>query len=177
MPEASSSHVSSGTSASIEILPAALSIGREAIHLILIEPDLPFLPDRTQILTGSEYRVSTIRDVHELFALGTRESFNLAVISELLGFAALESATRFVRAQWPEARILLLGGAQRALEDHLYDERIEASCTPNELLKLLAMLYQKRGGGRPFIVPTILASSSLSQATSVGEQVSFIKSR
>jgi hypothetical protein len=155
MLEGSSSYAFNRDSANFDPLTAPAPVSREAVSLILIEPELAFLPDRVPMLTEADYRVTTVRDIRELFPLCSRSTFTVALLSELLGPAALDSAARFVRSQWPVARILLLGSAQRRLEDHLYDERIDASCTPQDLLKMLATFDQRKLGGRPFIVPSL----------------------
>jgi hypothetical protein len=106
------------------------------------------------MLTEADYRVTTVRDIRELFPLSTRSTYSFALLSELLGAPALDSAARFVRTQWPSARIFFLGNAQRMLDDHLYDERIEVSCKSHELLKTLAALERKKLTGRPFVLPS-----------------------
>ena len=140
---------------SVAGLPIPLGGNTEVASLILVEPDLYFLPDRALMLTEAHYRVTTVRDIRELASLGGQSTFRIAVLSELLGPAALESAARFVRTQWPAARILFLGASQRMLEDHLYDERIGPSCTPHELLKGIQALERTLLGARPFIVPAL----------------------
>ncbi len=134
-------------------LPIPHGGDREVPSLILVEPDLCFLPDRALMLTEAYYRVTTVRDVRELASLSIQSTFAIALLSELLGSAALESAARFVRTRWPAARILFLGASQRMLEDHLYDERIAPSCTPHELLKGIEALDRTPLVSRPFIVP------------------------
>jgi hypothetical protein len=106
------------------------------------------------MLTEADYRVTTIRDIRELSPLSTRSTYSFALLSELLGAPALDSAARFVRTQWPSARILFLGNAQRMLDDHLHDERIEVSCKTHELLKTLAALDRQKLTGRPFVLPS-----------------------
>jgi hypothetical protein len=136
-------------------LPTPLGGNKEMPSLILVEPDLCFLPDRALMLTEAYYRVTTVRDIRELASLSIQSTFAIALLSELLGPAALESAARLVRTQWPAARILFLGASQRMLEDHLYDERIAPSCTPHELLKAIEALDRALLGARPFIVPAL----------------------
>jgi hypothetical protein len=66
----------------------------------------------------------------------------LAVLSDTLGRSGLCFAAEYVRAQWPSARILVLGSAQRVLEDHLYDEALAHGFQPKRLLDSLARLSE-----------------------------------
>lgn len=135
MPEASFSHSSGSDLAHLYSPPHGVGVTKQGRNLVLVEPDLSFLPDRAFMLTEAEYRVTTVRDIRELCPLSSRSTYSFALLSELLGAPALDSAARFVRTEWPAARILFLGNAQRMLDDHLYDERIELSCKSHELLK------------------------------------------
>ena len=47
-----------------------------------------------------------------------------------------------VRSQWPLARILIIGRAATMLEDQLYDEQVERSTEPGQLLDDLERLYK-----------------------------------
>ncbi|ADW71307.1 hypothetical protein AciX9_4355 (plasmid) [Granulicella tundricola MP5ACTX9] len=156
----------------ISRLQAQRDESREESSLILVEPDLSFLPDRALMLTEASYRVTTVRDIRELASLCSPRLFGIALLSELLGPAALDFAARFVRTEWPGARILFLGASQRVLEDHLYDERIEASCKPHELLKAIGTLHRTRSTARPFIVPALAANTTLEPKVSSSKQQS-----
>ena len=134
-------------------LPIPHGGDKKVPSLILVEPDLCSLRDRALMLTEACYRVTAVRDVRQLGSLSIQSTFAIALLSELLGPAALESAAQIVRTQWPAARILFLGASQRMLEDHLYDERIAPSCTGHELLRAIEALDRTLLGARPFIVP------------------------
>jgi hypothetical protein len=47
-----------------------------------------------------------------------------------------------VRAQWPEARILILGEPPSQFDDHLYDDTVAHATDGNTLLKVLAKLAE-----------------------------------
>jgi hypothetical protein len=78
----------------------------------------------------------------DIFALRHTKAIALAIVSDCLGPRSLTAMTETVRRQWPLARILILGRAESVLEDHLYDEQIEHSIDPNQLLKDLERLYK-----------------------------------
>jgi hypothetical protein len=139
---------------------AATSQGQP--NLILIEPDLTYLPDRALLLAESDYCVTTLRDVRELFFMQDRRTFAVALLSQLLGAVALDSAARYVRSQWPVARILILGQAAQLMEDYLYDEAIDQFCKPQDLLKAVATLSHdpQQSGGRPFVLASPISKRS-----------------
>ena len=78
----------------------------------------------------------------DIFDLRRMTEIHLAVLSDTLGRSGLCSAAEYVRAQWPSARILVLGTAQLVLEDHLYDEAVAHGFQPKKLLDILARLSE-----------------------------------
>lgn len=49
---------------------------------------------------------------------------------------------RIVRKNWPWARILVFGSSRAAIEDNLYDARIDQRARPEVLLAALLMLTE-----------------------------------
>jgi hypothetical protein len=82
----------------------------------------------------------TVVNMSGLFALAQSDPFPIAVLSDRLGPSELIAAAQFVRRQWPQARILVLGQAAPVLGDNLYDDSIAHSCEQVGLLKTLARL-------------------------------------
>ena len=66
----------------------------------------------------------------------------IAILSESLGRAVLTGTAEVVRKSWPQARILILGSSRAAIEDHLYDARIDHRAGPEDLLAALLMLSE-----------------------------------
>jgi hypothetical protein len=66
----------------------------------------------------------------------------LAMLSDRLGRYLLEKAAATIRRQWPRTRILIIGKAAMVLEDHLYDEQIDRSSDPQQVLAELEKLYE-----------------------------------
>lgn len=66
----------------------------------------------------------------------------IAILSESLGFVILCATAQIVRKNWPRARILLFGRDRDAIEDNLYDARIDRQARPEDLLAALLMLAE-----------------------------------
>jgi hypothetical protein len=65
---------------------------------------------------------------------------HLAVLSDTLGSSGLRSLAQDVRRQWPLARVLIIGAAQVALDDPLYDEAVERRVSSTDFLAALTKL-------------------------------------
>lgn len=111
-------------------------------RVLLVEPDLDILADRTLLLSRSKYTVAPASSYREIFGLRSEIGFGLAVLNDSLGGLAVRAAAEFVRRQWPSARILILGNAEAALDDYLYDEVVEHRIEPAELLDTLARMSE-----------------------------------
>jgi hypothetical protein len=111
-------------------------------RVLLVEPDLDVLSDRTLLLSRSKYTVAPASSYREIFGLRSEIGFGLAVLNDSLGGLALRAAAEFVRRQWPSARILILGNAQATLEDYLYDEAVNHRIESTEFLDTLARLSE-----------------------------------
>jgi len=111
-------------------------------RVLLVEPDLEVLDNKTQLLSKSNYIVAPAGSYREIFGLRSEIGFRLAVLSDTLGELALRAATEFIRRQWPSACVLILGNAQAALEDYLYDEAVNHRIQSTELLDTLARLSE-----------------------------------
>ena len=112
------------------------------LSALIVEPDQDLLAGRALLLASSNYLVTTAGSHREIFDLRRMTEIHLAVISSTLGRSCLCSAAEDIRAQWPSARILVLGTAQQLLEDHHYDEAIDHGFQPGKLLDTLARLSE-----------------------------------
>jgi len=110
--------------------------------VLLIDPDISVLSSESSLLAKSNYCVTPASSHAELFVLRETKAIALAILSDSLGQQLLASIAQTVRRQWPLARILILGRAQSVLEDHLYDEEINDSLTPELLLDEIERLYR-----------------------------------
>ena len=112
-------------------------------QVLLVEPDTAVLSARTILLRNSNYCVSSALSDRELFALRHKKVVALAILSASLGCRSLRASAEVVRRQWPLARILILGRSAFRLEDHLYDEQIDLSQEPKQLLGALDRLSEE----------------------------------
>ena len=111
--------------------------------ILLVEPDITLLTAEAHLLTCSDYAVTPAFSSREIFALRETKAIALAILSDSLGPELLPAIAHAVRKQWPLARILIAGQAESALEDQLYDERIENPSDPKQLLEEVERLYKK----------------------------------
>jgi hypothetical protein len=113
-------------------------------RVLVVEPDEHLLASRTLLLSSSNYLVTAAGSHRDVFDLSCMTEIHLAVLSDTLGRSGLCSAAEYVRAQWPSARILILGTAQFVLEDYLYDEAVGHGLQPKGLLDTLERLSENR---------------------------------
>ena len=142
MPEAAvypSTPTTIETVRSLPIIPVADLIWR---GVLLVDPDISLLSAESLLLTNSNYRVTPAFSHRELFALRETKALALAILSDSLGRQLLSAIAETVRKQWPLARILIWGRAESVLEDHLYDEQINHSLNPIQILDDLERLYK-----------------------------------
>jgi hypothetical protein len=110
--------------------------------ILLVEPDVTRLAAEALILTRSNYCVTPAFSQMEIFILRDTKAIALAILSDCLGSRLLAAVAKTVRMQWPRARILILGRPESVLEDHLYDEQIDRSLDPKQLLEDIERLYK-----------------------------------
>ena len=123
-------------------LPKAAAVLSTWRGILLVEPDISLLRAETHLLTCSDYSVTPAFSSREIFALRETKAIALAILSDSLGPQLLPAIAHAVRKQWPLARILILGQAGSALEDQLYDEKIENPSDPKRLLEEVERLYK-----------------------------------
>jgi hypothetical protein len=133
------------------------------LKVLLVEPDLEVLANRTLVLSRSNYAVAPANNYREIFSLHDEIGFCLAVLNDTLGEMALRAAAEFVRRQWPSARILILGNAQAALEDYLYDEVVNHRIRSEELLDTLERLSKDDWSLRSRLVGSRLRSDCIDE--------------
>ena len=119
--------------------PATIAHTAKGLSLLLVDGNVCSLERHQSILSNSGYLVITATTLTEVIAL-RQMAIRLAVLSETLGWSILRSAAENVRRTWPRARILVLGAAQRVLDDPLYDEAADCQITSINLLSVLQKL-------------------------------------
>jgi hypothetical protein len=114
-----------------------------------VEPEFDLLANRSLLLTGSSYSVTTVGSKNEVCDLPRDDGFSFAVLNDTLGQPALCLIAIYVRRTWPSARmILILKGVESGLEDHLY-ERIDYPFRPKALLDAIVKLADDPWNQRP----------------------------
>jgi hypothetical protein len=120
--------------------------------VLLVDQDQELLAFRAMLLVRSNYRVTTAcseRSIPDLASdlgsdlgvdLGAVARIDVAILSDTLGLSGLRSAAIYVRAHWPEARILVLRVAPSPLEGYLYNEAVDHTIQPEELIDIVARL-------------------------------------
>jgi hypothetical protein len=112
--------------------------------ILIVEPHKGLLAARTMLLAAADYYVGVSGSTGTEVPEGRSEGYEVAVaiLSESLGYTILTSTARAVRERWRYARILILGRGKSAIEDYLYDARIDHKARPEDLLAALMMLSE-----------------------------------
>ena len=76
---------------------------------------------------------------------------SIAVIKSEGNRRELEGKAQQIRRRWPHAGILLVCSSPDALDDHLYDERVPAGISPQDLLTAIRNLDAQKQGVRKMI--------------------------
>ncbi|AXC13798.1 hypothetical protein ACPOL_4526 [Acidisarcina polymorpha] len=116
----------------------------QTVNVLLVEPAMSPRSDREAVLSAGAYCVTAVCDVRGIFLLRDEKPVAFAVINDTLGPFGLRATAECVRRQWPLAKILILGRAAPALEDHLYDEAISHRHEATAFLDVLQMLVENR---------------------------------
>jgi len=122
-------------------IPAAFPQAAPWRGILAVEPDLATLQAGSLRLTQANYCVTRASGGHELFTLRGTKALAIAILSDHLGQRHLGAVAETVRRQWPRTRILILGQPPGDLEDYLYDEQINRSPEPQQVLADLESLY------------------------------------
>ncbi len=110
-------------------------------RILAVEPDIAVLNAGALLLTKANFCVTLASSDNELFILRHTRAIALAILSDRLGQRLLGMVAATVRRQWPRTRILILGKAPPVFEDHLYDEQMDRSSDPKQVVADLEKLY------------------------------------
>ena len=127
----------------VDRLSSIASERSSRLRLLLADANVDSLSSRALSLSNSGYRVVIASTRNEVFDLCSI-AIHLAVLSDSLGKSSLRGVAEDLRRQWPRARILILGAAQTALDDPLYDEAVDRRISPEDLLAALVKLSTSR---------------------------------
>jgi hypothetical protein len=132
------------TGSQLHVCPSNAPQKPHTVNVLLVEPAMTPRSDWEAVLSAGAYCVTAVCDVREVFLLRDEKSVAFAVINDMLGPFGLRATAECVRRQWPLAKILILGRAAPALEDHLYDEAISHRHEETAFLGVLQMLVENR---------------------------------
>lgn len=135
--------------------------------ILLVEPEITLLTAQALLLTRSDYSVTPAFSQLEIFILREKKAIALAILSDGLGPRLLAVAAHSVRKQWPLARILVIGRPQSVLEDHLYDEQVDHSSDPKQLLEDVERLYSDSWNQRSYTLNWDVRRAGTSAARSL----------
>jgi hypothetical protein len=83
----------------------------------------------------------------ELWLLPKHVDVDAAILHCTLSSLELEDASRFIRRQWPSARILVIRAGSEFLDDALYDDRVLPAVASQVLLPTIERLTGRRREG------------------------------
>ena len=110
--------------------------------ILIVEPHEGLRAARSMLL-GAADRSADLSKTTDVGPRGSDErNVTFAVLSESLGYAVLTETAQLIRKNWPRARVLIFGRSGAAIEDHLYDARIDHRARPEDLLAALLMLAE-----------------------------------
>ncbi len=85
-------------------------------------------------------RLSIATDCRELWVIPKQELIHLVILHNSLSLFELEESCRFIRQQWPQAKILVVRWGVGFLYDGLYDDRVGPTVTAEVLLTTIERL-------------------------------------
>lgn len=123
--------------------------------ILIVEPHEGLLSARSMLLAAADYYVGVSACIENSVERNNECEVAIAILSESLGRAVLIGTAEIVRRNWPRARILIFGSSRDAIEDNLYDARIDHRARPEELLAALLMLteYPRNQKATPAAIP------------------------
>jgi hypothetical protein len=111
-----------------------------AIHVLSVGPMDRGSMVHDALLDERNFHLTIATDCHKLWVIPRQESLQVVILHNTLSSFELEDASRFIRRQWPRARILVVSSGESFLEDALYDDRVAPTVTPGVLLTTIEQL-------------------------------------
>jgi len=110
-------------------------------------------PASLSILVGDalsdswKFQLTIAKDFRQLWLTPKDVCVDVAVLHCTLAPLELEDASRFIRRQWPSARILVIRPDSEFLDDALYDDRVLPAVASQVLLPTIERLTGRRHEG------------------------------
>jgi CheY-like chemotaxis protein len=117
-------------------------------RLLLVEPDLELRESRSLLLSSLRLTVHAAGYHLDLFQLLHENRYKLIVLELLRNEEYASQVAEFVRENWPEAKILLLGQSCGDLDDWLYDDIVDPCCNPAGIIQSAQRLLEWARTGR-----------------------------
>jgi hypothetical protein len=96
----------------------------ETIHILCVGPVDRSYMVHDVLLEVPNSQLSIVTDYRELWVIPKQGAIHLVILHNTLSLFELEEACRFIRQQWPHARILVVRRGGGFLDDELYDDRV-----------------------------------------------------
>ena len=125
----------------------------EEIHLLLISPidhsyalsDAFTEKEHSRLAVARNCReLWMIPDLRELWVIPKHETLDVAILHDTISSFELDEACRFIRHQWPSAKILVIRAGENFLDDALYDDRVMPGASAGVLLKAVDEILTRR---------------------------------
>lgn len=117
-------------------------------QVLLVESDSDLRESRRLLLTSLGLPVHAVGYHLEVFQLLRESHYSLIVVDLLHSEEYASQIAEFVRASWPEAKILVLGQSCGHLDDWLYDDVVDPCCNPEGLIQSAQHLLEWARTGR-----------------------------
>jgi hypothetical protein len=95
---------------------------------------------RDAFLVRGRCRLSVVTSYRDLFNIPKQQSFELAILHEMLSIGEFRDSSAHIRRTWPYAKILVICEEAEVLDDPLYDDWIAPSDPPDVLLAVIERL-------------------------------------
>ena len=112
----------------------------ETIHILCVGPVDRSYMVHDVLLGVPNSQLSIVTNYRELWVFPKQEAFRLVILHNTLALFELDEVCRFIRQQWPHARILVVRRGGGFLDDELYDDRVIPTVAPEVLLTTIERL-------------------------------------
>ncbi len=127
----------------IETLGRSQSRMASVIHVLSVGPMDSGSMVHDALLDEPNFHLTIATDCRKLWMIPKQESLHVVILHNTFSWFELEDASRFVRRQWPRAKILVISEEEHFPEDALYDDRI----APAAAAKFLFTTIEQLTGG------------------------------
>ena len=110
------------------------------LRVLLVESDDDLGRSRMLLLQSLGWPVDVARDRPALCAIPREARYGLVAVGMRPRLMNIPLILTTIRNLWPTARILLLGNSAVGIEDHQYDEMVDADHHPGNLVDIAGQL-------------------------------------